>query len=434
VTTVQPVSATRRFLISTLVVGSVLTAAVTLRVGASRSAAVPAPPLSAGSVHLLVAAPPASLPPAAPAASGPTSPRAVDTGSPAMLHLDPARTNRSPFLGPADPVVLWTFEAGAPIETAPVQLPDGTTVIATLAGRVAAVTADGKRDWSLDLHARLYGSPLMDRGTIYLGADSGKLVAISSRGKIRWQLDTDGEADTAATLAPWGAILMAAGKVLYAVRPDGNVLWRVKAQRKLYGSPAVGPDGTVYVGSQDDRLYAVTREGRIRWSTSLGADVDCAPSVDDDGTVLAGADGGAIVALEGASGKMRWRAQVGGHVRGSLTITRAGAVVAGTYGPAPAVVAIDIATGRELWRFAVQGTGATEFGVHGSPVEDAAGNLYFGAQDDVVYSLTGDGRLRWRVGTGGDVDAPVILAGSGRLLAASDDGKLYCVVDREERP
>lgn len=428
-------SASRRFLISALVVVSILTAAVMLRVRASRSAALPAPPLSAGSAHLLVPAPLASLPPAAPSSSSaPTSPRAVSSGSPAMLHLDPARTNRSPFLGPADPIVLWTFEAGAPIETAPAQLPDGTTVVGTLAGRVAAVTAEGRGDWSLDLHARIYGSPLIDRGTIYLGADSGKLVAISSNGKIRWQLDTDGEADTAAALAPWGAILMAAGKVLYAVRPGGNVLWRVKAQRKLYGSPAVGADGTVYVGSQDDRLYAVSREGKIRWSTNLGADVDCAPSVDDDGTVVAGADGGAIVALDGASGKVRWRAQVGGHVRGSLTITRAGVVVAGTYGPAPAVVAVDGATGRELWRFAVRGTGATEFGVHGSPVEDAAGNLYFGAQDDVVYSLTGDGRLRWRVGTGGDVDAPVILAGNGRLLAASDDGKLYCVVDREASP
>lgn len=349
-----------------------------------------------------------------------------------MLHLDPARTNRSPFLGPAEPVVLWTTDVGGPIETAPVQLEDGTTVVGTLAGRVVAVSPEGAIAWSLDVHERAYGSPLVMRETIYGGTDARRFIAVTSRGVLRWQLDTDGEADTAAAPTPWGALVFAAGKTLYAVRPDGSVLWRVKAHRKLYGAPAVGPDGSVYAGSQDDRLYAVTPSGQLRWSVALGGDVDCAPAVDDDGTVYAGADGGRVVALDAATGNERWRASVGGHVRGSVTVTRSGLIVVGTYGPAPAVVALEGATGRELWRFGVRGTGATEFGVHGSPVEDAAGNLYFGAQDDMVYSLTADGRVRWRLGTGGDVDAPIVLTGQGRLMAASDDGKLYCAVDRAQ--
>ena len=32
--------------------------------------------------------------------------------------------------------------------------------------------------------------------------------------------------------------------------------------------------------------------------------------------------------------------------------------------------------------FAIKGTGAKEFGIHGGPLEDADGALYFGAQDD----------------------------------------------------
>jgi outer membrane protein assembly factor BamB len=94
------------------------------------------------------------------------------------------------------------------------------------------------------------------------------------------------------------------------------------------------------------------------------------------------------------------------------------------------VVCLDAATGDELWSFAIQGTGAREFGVHGSPVEDKHGNLYFGAQDDFVYALTATGKLRWKLKTGGDVDAPIVIVRDNVLLACSDDGRVYNVVDK----
>ncbi len=181
------------------------------------------------------------------------------------------------------------------------------------------------------------------------------------------------------------------------------------------------------MGAQDDRLYGIRRVGSIRFEVDLGRDVDCAPAVDDDGTVFAGTDGGAVVAVNPEDGSVMWRTEVGGHVRGGLTVTRSHDVVAGVYGPAPRVVCLDGETGKERWSFAVQGTGARSFGVHGSPVEDADGNLLFGAQDDAVYCLTPRGQLRWKMATGGDVDAPVVLIADGVMLVASDDGKLYRV-------
>lgn len=176
-------------------------------------------------------------------------------------------------------------------------------------------------------------------------------------------------------------------------------------------------------------------KGALVFRTSLGADVDCAPSIGADGTIYVGTDAGEVVALD-RTGAVRFRARVGGYVRGGLTLTRTGAVVAGTYGPAPRVVALDAATGAERWSFAVPGTGAAEFGVHGSPLEDAEGNLYFGAQDDVVYALDPRGRLRWTFRTGADVDAPLVLgpvpggsseSGPGVLYVGSDDGLLRAV-------
>lgn len=399
----------------------VLLAATALKLQASRRAWSPSrAPLAPGSSYVVREARTRQARPA-------DSSAPVTSTPPRMLHLDPARTNRSPFLGPAHPAVAWQLDAAAPIEAAPVVTPDGVIVIGTLGGELLGVGNDGREQFHAELQDRIYGTVLVTDSGMFVGSDADRFFGLSHRAARRWSLSVDGDADTSAVQTSYGAIVFAAGKVVYAVRADGSVLWRVKAKRKVYSSPAAAPDGTVFVGSQDDRLYAIGRDGKIRFATTLQGDVDCAPSVGDDGTVYVGTDVGTVVALDPERGAVRWTRSVGGFVRGSLTLTRRHTVLAGVYGPAPRVVSLDAATGEELWSFGIQGTGAPEFGVHGSPVEDRDGNLYFGAQDDSVYSLTSEGELRWRMGVGGDVDGPVVLTADGQLVAVSDDGKIYGV-------
>jgi outer membrane protein assembly factor BamB len=186
----------------------------------------------------------------------------------------------------------------------------------------------------------------------------------------------------------------------------------------------------VFIGAQDRRVYSVDRTGQVRFATQLDQDIDCAPSVGENKQLYVGTDGGSVAAMDTTSGKVLWRTTVGGHVRSGLTITRSHDVVAGVYGPSPRVVAVNGETGELLWEFAVPGTGAKEHGVHGSPVEDKDGNLFFGGQDNAIYSLSASGELRWKIGTGGDMDAPVVLVSDGVLLAASDDGKIYQVTEQ----
>jgi len=38
---------------------------------------------------------------------------------------------------------------------------------------------------------------------------------------------------------------------------EGIERWEFETGGKIYGSPLLGPDGTVYIGSDDHRLYAV---------------------------------------------------------------------------------------------------------------------------------------------------------------------------------
>jgi hypothetical protein len=74
------------------------------------------------------------------------------------------------------------------------------------------------------------------------------------------ELDVDGEADTAAAETPDGALVIAAGRVLYGLRADGAVRYRVAIPRKVYASPAIADDGRRRCAAHD----------RFGWGTLRG--------------------------------------------------------------------------------------------------------------------------------------------------------------------
>jgi outer membrane protein assembly factor BamB len=346
-----------------------------------------------------------------------------------MLHGDARHTARAAGRAPlTKPAVAWSHDVGGPVEAQVVTSPDEQTLyVASLGGSLAALArADGATKWTFDLGDRAYATPCVaEDGTIYAASDAKKLVALSPEGKTRWTLDTDDEADTGLVLAKDGTIVFAAGRRVYGVTPQGFVKWRFAAKRKVYTSPAVAPDGRVFVGSQDHRAYALTPQGGPLWSVDLGADVDGSPVLGDDGAVYFGTDGDEVVRLDANDGRIVWRAKVGGYVRGALSMTRAGDVVAGVYGPTPCELVLAAVDGAVRWKHPIQGTGAREFGVHGGALEDAAGALVFGTQDDSVYAVDSSGEILWSFTTGGDVDTPVTLLSDGSVVFGSDDGKVY---------
>jgi outer membrane protein assembly factor BamB len=374
------------------------------------------------------AGPPASglgallrAPAIAPSAGG----AAVSATAPRMVHGGPRHLHRSGARGPRTPKVGWRVNVGGPVTAQVTTSPDESTLYAaTLSGSVIALArSDARQRWSVDLDDRVYSTPLVhDDGTVYVGSDAKRLVALSPAGKVLWRLEVDGEADSGPVFAKDGNIVFAAGSFVHSVRRGGDLAWRFAARGKVFTSPAVTEDGLVIVGSQDDHVHALGPGGALSWSTDLGADVDGAAVIGDDGAVFVGTDKGDVVRLD-ARGKVAWRTPVGGPVRGVLSLARNGDVLAGTYGPVPRVVRLD-PDGTIRGAFAIKGTGAREFGIHGAPLEDAEGTLYFGGQDDAVVAIGADGAVRWRFETGADVDAPLTMLSDGSLVVPSEDGTI----------
>lgn len=62
-------------------------------------------------------------------------------------------------------------------------------------------------------------------------------------------------------------------------------------------SPAIGADGTIYVGSGDGALYAVNPNGTIKGSYVTGGHIDSSPALGTDGTIYVGSGDGNLYAL-----------------------------------------------------------------------------------------------------------------------------------------
>ena len=68
----------------------------------------------------------------------------------------------------------------------------------------------------------------------------------------------------------------------------GTVLWEFETGDEVRSSPAIGSDGTVYVGG-DDKLYAINGKNGVKlWEFITGGYVWSSPAIGSDGTVYIG--------------------------------------------------------------------------------------------------------------------------------------------------
>ena len=57
----------------------------------------------------------------------------------------------------------------------------------------------------------------------------------------------------------------------------------------LWSSPGIGADGTVYVGSNDNKIYALdSKTGAMKWEFVTGDNVSSSPAIGADGTIYVG--------------------------------------------------------------------------------------------------------------------------------------------------
>lgn len=196
---------------------------------------------------------------------------------------------------------------------------------------------------------------------------------------------------------------------LYAITPAGGVDWTYETGGAVQSSPAIGHDGTIYFGSYDAYFYALNPNGTLRWRYALGEPdwhmVRSSPAIAPDGTVYIGGYDSYLYAFE-PDGTLKWRYFTGGPVYSAIAVAPDGTVHVDSWDESVNTVHAVSPRGELKWTYETPSWVASSFAVG----DDGA--VYFGCIDGHVYALEPDGRLRWRAwgSTWGTRSTPAIAA------------------------
>ncbi|MES2695581.1 MAG: PQQ-binding-like beta-propeller repeat protein [Verrucomicrobiota bacterium] len=218
------------------------------------------------------------------------------------------------------------------------------------------------------------------------------------------------------------ALVWLAFTPLTRAQPEGTLKWSgpFVTGGFIVSSPAVGPDGTLYIGSQDKYLYAVAPTGALKWRFLTGDWVDASPTIAPDGTVYVGSWDGKLYALT-PTGTKKWEYSTGAgnYIYSSPALAADGTIYFGAgdgnfYALRP--------DGSLKWTYP-----AADW-IDSSPAIGPDGLIYFGSWDASVYALRDEDTHAtevWRQATGGPILASPAVGRNGAVYVGSNDGKLY---------
>jgi len=192
------------------------------------------------------------------------------------------------------------------------------------------------------------------------------------------------------------------------------ILWKSEVSPSLMSPPSLGVQN-LYVYDENGILYCLSKEGRLLWKKEVGDKITSRVAEARD-TACFGTEKGIILALEPASGRELWRFQAQGAIRSTPVFTE-GKIIFGC-------------DDHELYLLSEKGilSGKIEVGgeIQASPLV-VEKYLYFGSDDHYFYCFNLKKlKRKWKVKTGGRIFTPAVTDGK-RILFLCWNNVLYCL-------
>lgn len=292
------------------------------------------------------------------------APWAFATGK-GMFHAPAIDGDGTVYIGSADTFIYairpdgtekWRFPTGEIVDSSALIGDDGTIYVPAGDGNLYALNPDGTEQWRLQSPGKdgfitwWEGHIAMSAdGTLVLGNDDFHVYAVRRDGTYLWDFPTGDQVWSCAGFTPDGTLLIGSNDVsLRALAPDGTLkarwttlgpvtsspavaddgslavvgsfdgfvhavdpargeeaAWTFATRDHIYGSAAVGADGTFYIGSADGTLYALAPDGTQRWAFDTLDPIRSSPAIDGEGTVYFGGADGRLYALN-PDGTRKW--------------------------------------------------------------------------------------------------------------------------------
>jgi outer membrane protein assembly factor BamB len=254
--------------------------------------------------------------------------------------------------------------------------------------------------WRLrfDTGGQLIGHPQLAGETLLVQSTDDNLYALDAgTGEQRWRTEATGASFTYVDDGSDGGrvyLAEATGTVRALDVASGKAIWErtfdPAAASHLVTEPAV-VDGIVYLGDSKDAYYTIrafdAETGAPLWHVKKRQTIDFRVSV-ENGIVVVPVVPGDVWFLDAKTGKVRDRYKTGGN-QYSSDVVGDGAVFVGL--PGGAVDAIDIATGKRRWMTQLP----TDPANNAVMTIFAGGRVYALAGDRLFAIDAGDGSILW---------------------------------------
>lgn len=185
-------------------------------------------------------------------------------------------------------------------------------------------------------------------------------------------------------------------------------------ESEFISSPAIGPDGTIYVGVEDS-LYAFNSNLGVIWRFPTGGEVISSPAIGADGTIYVLSDDGYLYAISN-QGQQLWRFQVSGGYSSPAIGPDGSIYIGGDNG----YLFCFLSNGNEKWNFYAGSQ------IYSSPALDRVGKVYFGTEDRGVFCVDSTDSLLWRYPASVATSSPV-LDNNGNVFVGTESGELICL-------
>jgi hypothetical protein len=347
---------------------------------------------------------------------------------------DMQRTGQSDVLGPQGPnvVVKWVVNTGPisiTLTNTPVIAADSTVYMSDDRGNLTALFPNGTKRWMFAAGRTSSSTPaIASDGTLYFGGWNAPLYALNPNGTQKWSYYYS--AWDSPAIGPDGTVYVSYGVGLSALAPNGTELWRVPdISSEPFEPVTLGLDGNILVvcrnGDHLAYLFAVSSRGHVLWNVTINGGAHSGPVVGRDGTIFILST--RLYALR-QDGSMRW----------NLTIET-------DKGSAPAV-AVDgtvyFLSNHDnygnvvLYALAPNGTVASIFTAvyPTTPIIGGDGTLYLAERikgEDYLTAIFPNGTIKWRVPAPRQ-GAPTAIAADGTLYFVAYAGQLYAIADAED--
>jgi len=198
---------------------------------------------------------------------------------------------------------IWTL-AGRTYAT-PAIGRDGTIYIGCESNLVYALNPDGttQRTWTTGTRITCNAAIARD-GTIYVtGYNDRKLYSFNPDGTTNgsWVVGSSGSLVSSPVLTTNDQILVLCSTYLYLMNSNGTTqaVWTVGTGSR--STPAIGSDGTIYVGSLDKNLYAFNPDGTTQRTWTARKSIDyCSVAIGTNGILYVGDTGGNLYGFDPA--------------------------------------------------------------------------------------------------------------------------------------